>query len=237
MKKPGILFFTIAMLLTCFSSDVNAQVFRYDVNKDGNVNITDVMSVVDYVLHKNNDTEFKGEAVDLGLPSGLKWASCNVGATKPEESGCFYAWGEMWEKEEYSVTSYKYAINGSSIDYLTHISGTEYDVAMMKWGNNWRMPTFENFEELFDNCSSQWVIRNGVPGREFTSDVNGKSIFWPAVGYFKDSDQLYLGIRGGYWMADSNSNGKSLCVVIQEQYMGYGYWDRQFGLAIRPVTE
>ena len=90
------------------------------------------------------------EAIDLGLPSGTKWASCNVGATKPEAYGCYFAWGETTEKEALDWATYIHCDGSKDIchDLGESISGTEYDVANMKWGGNWQMPTLEQLEEL-----------------------------------------------------------------------------------------
>lgn len=191
----------------------SAQSNRYDVNADGNVNITDVIELVNYILGLNNgnpgdggnETNATGEAIDLGLPSGTKWASCNVGATKPEEYGGYYAWGETEEKETYSWENYIHC-NGT---YQTcrnigsDISGTEYDVAHVKWGGNWCMPTLTQCKELNDNCTSEWITLNGIKGRKFTSKINGNSIFFPAAGYIT-SDLRYDGEFGDFWSSTLN---------------------------------
>lgn len=135
------------------------------------------------------------EAVDLGLPSGTKWASCNVGATKPEESGGYFAWGETEEKEYYNDVTYLYS-TGEDIDRdgeyeekerYKHlgpdISGTEYDVAHVKWGGDWRMPTLDQFKELLANCTSKWTSLNGMIGCKFISKINGSTIFFPAIRF------------------------------------------------------
>ena len=140
------------------------------------------------------------EAVDLGMPSGTKWASCNVGATKPEECGGYYAWGETEEKVNYTDVTYLYS-RGEDIDldgeyeekerykYLgPDISGTQYDVAHVKWGGDWRMPTMQQFKELLANCTSQWTSLNGKIGCKFISKINGSSIFFPAYRYLWGSE-------------------------------------------------
>ena len=140
------------------------------------------------------------EAVDLGMPSGTKWASCNVGATKPEECGGYYAWGETEEKVNYTDVTYLYS-RGEDIDldgeyeekerykYLgPDISGTQYDVAHVKWGGDWRMPTLQQFKELLANCTSQWTSLNGKIGCKFISKINGSSIFFPAYRYLWGSE-------------------------------------------------
>ena len=127
----------------------SAQEDRCDVNGDGVVNINDVTYVLDHILgkgHASAPTEEAGEAIDLGLPSGTKWASCNVGATKPEEYGGYYSWGETEEKETYDWSTYIHCDGSSSTchDLGSDISGTEYDVAHVKWGGKWCMPTLDD---------------------------------------------------------------------------------------------
>ena len=112
----------------------SAQSNKYDLNHDGDINITDVIELVNYILDKDNGNDggnendsigiVIGEAIDLGLPSGVKWASCNIGATKPEEYGGYYAWGETEEKEYYSDSTYVYYQNGAFV-YIGDISGTD----------------------------------------------------------------------------------------------------------------
>ena len=137
--------------------------------------------------------------IDLGLPSGTKWACCNVGADKPEAYGGYYAWGETEEKEVYNVSTYMYYQNGSYINIGPEISGTKYDVAHVKWGGKWRMLILDDIKELFDNCTSEWVTLNGVNGRKYTSKTNGNSIFLPAAGYRWDGDLDFAGEYGFYW--------------------------------------
>ncbi|MBQ2195316.1 MAG: hypothetical protein II407_00065, partial [Prevotella sp.] len=141
---------------------VSAQVDRCDVNGDGEVDIADVTYVINHILGKGEAST--PEAVDLGLPSGTKWASFNVGATKPEEYGGYYAWGETEEKERYDWDTYIHCDGASNTchDLGSDISGTQYDIAHVKWGGNWCMPTYEDFEELNDNCTSEWTTLNGV---------------------------------------------------------------------------
>ena len=179
--------------------------------------------------------------IDLGLPSGTKWACSNVGATKPEEYGGYYAWGETEEKEVYNWSTYIHCDGSSSTchDLGSDISGTEYDVAHVKWGGNWCMPTKDDIQELLDNCTREWTTLNGVNGRKFISKINGNSIFLPAAGvrwggglrdaggdgYYWSSTQdpdysyiacrLYFYSRGAYWESDSRDNGQSVRPVAR----------------------
>jgi len=159
--------------------------------------------------------EVTPEAVDLGL--SVKWASFNVGATKPEEYGDYFAWGETEPKSDYSWATYKWC-NGSddsltrycpfdktdywggdgSPDNKTNLADYDYedDAARANWGGKWRMPIDEEIRELMANCSMKRTALNDVNGYMLTSKRNGNSIFLPAAGYKRNSG-LFSG--GGYW--------------------------------------
>lgn len=179
------------------------------------------------------------QAIDLGLPSGTKWASCNVGASKPEECGGYFAWGETEEKDIYDWSTYKHCDDWASCDDLgSDIAGTKYDVAHMKWGGNWRMPTFEQIEELLDNCDTEQTEINSVRGRKFTSKINGYSIFLPAAGGRYGSDLSGAGSNGGYWSSTqypSNSNN-AYGLAVNLGYAGWFHTGRHFGYIVRPVS-
>ncbi len=139
-------------------------------------------------------------AIDLGLPSGTKWCSCNVGASSPEDYGCYFAWGEMSEKSAYTRDNYAFW-DKSKREYInigSDISGTEYDVAYVRMGGNWRMPTPEQQGELIDCCNWKWTQLNGVDGQLVTGP-NGGQIFLPAAGYRWGVGLSYAGSRGLYW--------------------------------------
>ena len=177
--------------------------------------------------------------IDLGLPSGTEWACCNVGAEKPEGIGDFYAWGEIKEKDEYDWNNYEYC-NGTSRschDLGSNICGTKYDVAYVKWGNEWQMPTDEQFQELIDYCDSEWTTVNGVKGRRFTSKKNGKSIFLPADGDCSGSEPYTRGKNGNYWSGTPKSNTNSAYYFdFGSNYLSVGCWYRNNGHTIRPVA-
>ena len=142
------------------------------------------------------------EWVDLGLPSGTLWATCNVGASKPEGYGSYFAWGETkpqssntynWNTYKYAngttrddpkLTKYcsqsKYGDNGFTDDLTTLQSGD--DPATANWGSGWRTPSKSQWDELKSNTVNQWTTKNGVAGRLFTSKKNGQSVFLPAAG-------------------------------------------------------
>ena len=179
------------------------------------------------------------EAIDLGLPSGIKWASCNVGATKPEEYGGYYAWGETEVKDSYSTDTYKYYQNGNYMNIGSDISGTEYDVAHVKWGGDWRMPTINECQELIDNCTSEWMTLNGVNGRMFTSNINGNSIFLPATGIRVDGDSGGINKWGRFWSStQSTSSDWAYCLDSNSDYVSadtHVSYDRKYGITVRPV--
>ena len=188
------------------------------------------------------------EAIDLGL--SVKWATCNVGATKPEEYGGYYAWGETEEKSYYDWSTYKWC-NGSEdimTKYCTDSSdGTvdnktvldpEDDVAHVKWGGSWRMPTLAEQVELFNNCTWTWTTQNGVNGYRLTGP-NGNSIFLPAAGYRYGTDVDYRGGFGYYWSGslDRFSSSRAYYLDFRDGlYEGLSN-NRCLGLSVRPVTE
>ena len=141
------------------------------------------------------------EAVDLGLPSGTKWANMNVGATAPEDFGGFYAWGETEEKEVYDDDNYIYNIFEVFDDIVDDIAGTEYDVAHVKWGGDWQMPSGDQIQELMDYTNMEWTKVNGVFGRRFSSKAagNSNSIFIPAAGWRSFDSLWHTGEEGNIW--------------------------------------
>ena len=169
--------------------------------------------------------------VDLGLPSGLLWATCNVGADNPEDYGDYFAWGETQPKGTYNWSTYQYC-NGSYNTLTKYCNNSSYgyngftdnlttllpedDAATANWGSDWRMPTQEEWQELFDNTTSTWTTQNGVNGRLFTAS-NGNSLFLPAAGYRGSSSLYYAGSYGFYWSSSL--------------YTDYPYyaWDSGFG--------
>lgn len=157
-------------------------------------------------------------AIDLGLPSGTKWCCCNVGASKPEEYGGYYAWGETREKDYYSVKNYAYdnSFPGIFINIGSDIAGTGYDVAHVCMGAPWRMHTIEQWWELPANCSYLWTQYNGVNGALITGP-NGGQIFFPAGGVRFDNNLDFAGKLCKYWSS-------SLCTDSDHYFV----WDFEF---------
>lgn len=153
------------------------------------------------------------EWVDLGLPSGTLWATCNVGADNPEDYGDYFAWGETQPKDTYNWSTYKYA-NGDYDRLTKYCNKSDYgyngftdnlttllpedDAATANWGSDWRMPTYVEWQELYQNTTHTWTTQNGVNGRLFTAS-NGNSLFLPAAGYRRSSSLVYAGGDGDYW--------------------------------------
>ena len=135
------------------------------------------------------------QRVDLGL--SVCWAGWNVGANVPEEYGDYFAWGEGTSKESYSKYSYKYNDVRDYKDIGRDICGTNYDVARVFWGGNWRMPDEDEFRELLNRCNWTWITCNGVDGYKVTGP-NGNSIFLPAAGCLSNRETPKEGF-GCYW--------------------------------------
>ena len=184
-----------------------------------------MMGVAFTACSSNEDPKPNPDAVkyvDLGLPSGTKWAACNLGATKPEEYGDLYAWGETKTKEKYDWTTYtlcegsensltKYCVD-SDFGYNDLIDGmkvleAEDDVATVKFGAPWHMPSPDDIQELIDNCNWEWTELNGVKGYKVTG-TNGNFIFLPAAGY-NDGSKVEGKEDGGFFWSNSLSSDDS----------------------------
>lgn len=172
--------------------------------------LTFVVLCLPLILHGCH-SEKGHEWVDLGLPSGLKWATCNVGASSPEDLGEYYAWGELEPKINYDLDSYAhlegshFSKYSSNVDYKSVLDVSD-DVAHQCWGGGWRMPTDEDLTELIENCTWEWTTQNGVNGVKVSSLKNKNSVFLPAAGYRRG--HLYenavaslheVGSMGLYW--------------------------------------
>ena len=174
------------------------------------------------------------EYVDLGLPSGLKWATCNIGARAPEDYGNYYAWGETSPKTKYTKEN--------SLTYgkqMSDIAGNaQYDAARANWGGNWRMPTKTEMQELINNCTWEWMTQNGKNGYEVTGP-NGNKIFLPATGNRYGSSLRDAGSYGGYWISTPHEGDAISAYFLYfnsgNHYVNYYY--RYYGRCIRPVSE
>jgi len=171
--------------------------------------------------------------VDLGLSSGLKWATCNVGATTPEGYGNYYAWGETSTK-----TSYVQSNSVTDGQQISDFSGNAtYDAARANWGSTWRMPTKVEVEELVNNCTWTWTTQNGVNGMRVTGP-NGNSIFLPAAGYRFGSWHYRVGEFGNYLSSTPYESGTDRVYDYDFDSGNLSVnWDVRYnGHTIRPVT-
>ena len=197
--------------------------------------------------YKEKERPTPGQWVDLGLPSGIKWAGWNVGASRPEEYGGYYAWGETEEKSVYSLETYKHL----EYDYefmpdpwywifknLGEISGTSYDVATVRWGGGARMPTLQEIKELVKYCGFERGSLNDVAGN-FVIGPNGNSIFIPFAGV-RDDTSLGCDSSGDYWSGTQCDNYSCAYFLLCAwgDYGGWNnYYDRWNGLSVRPVSD
>ena len=185
------------------------------------------------------------DCVDLGLPSGTLWATCNVGASSPEDYGDYFAWGETSAKTTYNWSTYfdtnddgltfnKYYDNGG----LTELK-PEDDAAYVNWGPAWRMPSEEQFEELVNSSYTitEWTTQNGVNGRKITSRANGNSIFLPASGYRGVSSLIAAGSDGMVWSRTliTSSSISAVTLGFSSGGIGPGGSRRSGGHCVRPV--
>ncbi len=213
--------------LTNLKANTKYYVRAYAINEAGTV----YGEVKSFVTETISGTENGHDYVDLGLPSGLKWATCNVGANSLESYGNYYAWGEISTKVTYLTTnSLTYEKN------MNDISGNaKYDAATANWGGNWRMPTRDELNELRNNCTWTWTTQNGVNGYKVTSKTNGGSIFMPAAGS-KNSSFVGVGERGEYWTSTpSDNDGEAIFLRFEESFYYIVECARSWGQCIRPV--
>ncbi len=225
-----------------------------DVNTDNNTDISDIVAIINIIANggggsSQTETDAAVEAglcpdnhhphaIDLGI--GVKFACCNVGASSPEEYGGYYAWGETEEKDYYGPSTYKYYNSSTGYTSLgSDIAGTQYDVAHVKWGGGWHMPSYDQLGLLTTSkCTSTWTSVNGVYGRKVTGP-NGASIFLPAAGYRWDDCTYYVGSDGNYWSSTQYPSHPHNAYYL---YFSSGYvdWDdyyRHGGQSVRPVTD
>ncbi len=179
--------------------------------------------------------------VDLGL--SVKWASCNLGATKSEQSGKYYAWGELEIKEDYNAknsTTYSYSLSElrsmKIIDAKNNLLPSK-DAATSVLGNGWRLPTKEEADELVKECQWDWVLKNGAKGYKVTGP-NGKFIFLPVEGYFFGSQLYDVEDSGNYWTSTGYDNGNfSYALIFSKRGQNVSSSGRSGGRSIRAVAD
>ena len=199
------------------------------------------------------DVDEEYEYVDLGLPSGTLWATCNVGAKSPEESGSYFAWGENAPKKYYSWSNYQYGdcVDGffqltkyctdpnwglhGFVDSLVVLEPMD-DAARANRNSDWRIPTGEEWEELYQKTEFEWTTVNGIEGRLLTS-WNGNSIFLPATGFYLDEELICPGL-GIYWSNTLFKNAPERAWSFHFNFENChlcGTYERSRGQVIRPV--
>ena len=195
--------------------------------------------------------------VDLGLPSGTLWATCNVGADSPGGLGTYFAWGETSGKTSYTWSNYKHS-NGTNSSLTKYCTDETYgdngftdgltelqpedDAATANWGADWQIPSDAQFKELLDDnyTTKERTTQNGYKGVMITSKSNGHSIFLPALGCKSDNTAKYVGEHGYYWsrLLDTPTTkalNLLLYLLVDECDFRYKVYDRFFGFCVRPV--
>ena len=186
--------------------------------------------------------------VDLGLPSGTRWAACNVGAESSTEWGNFYAWADTTVELGNSSTacpsfglSVKNLIEKGYTDSVGNLKST-YDVARQNWGDGWKLPSKENFLELVNECSWNWMVKDGVEGYEVKSKKEGNknSIFLPAAGCMDGGDFIDLGVVGRYWTSTAYSSNVYFSWSLyfnEEEGVKMTPLSRRDGISVRPIYQ
>lgn len=249
----------ISLAINVLIIGVIAFYFFHQKHLDNN---STVQSIYPTISSKQSSLLNGHAYVDLGLPSGLKWATSNIGAEKPEDYGDYFAWGETepyyiqqspisWKtnKPGYAWSSYfDYSPSISDVMFLKYnFNGGLYklsiedDAAHVIWGEGWRIPTPTDFDELRNNCTWVWSTRNGTIGYLVKSKINSNQIFLPAAGYRDDYILKAVGLEGYYWtnylravgLGEQAELAQAFCFG-KEGYSVYGYI-RYRGRTIRPV--
>ena len=242
----------ILLLLLFFSVYTNAQDSKWylSTNTESFIDMNRVCSLT-VQSGQSNGVPINVVAVDLGLPSGTRWANMNVGASSPEEYGKYFAWGETSGKNTYTWDNYicsesicgkpgdpVYDLVGDKAD----IAGTKFDAATINWGASWNMPTAKQIEELASNCYSSLVTINDVPCRKLISRINGNEIIFPLSGARWFEDFAYEGSLGYYWASILRQGGyvSPARFIVRENSHGWGWSmggenDRFCAFPIRPV--
>lgn len=178
--------------------------------------------------------------IDMGLPSGVQWANCNVGAESLADEGLFFSWGNveghaMGEGYDFSQSVYD-TTTGAAVDADLSL---DQDAARVNLGGPWRMPSFTEFQELVENCTTVWTTLNGVYGRLFTSNVNGNTLFFPAAGYYDGESLRNRGSNGYFWSRNYQSATNALYMFFDSSavYPKGSSRSRYSGFTVRAVMQ
>ena len=233
-------FISFALLLFSLTAGAQKIILHMPDNQKVEYEISQLDSITfDEGVYLTCPDDHHPHAIDLGLPSGTKWCCCNVGASTPEGYGGYYAWGETSEKSVYTCRTYAYFNDNTGwVDIGSDIAGTQYDVAHVRMGASWCMPSHEQQMELIDNCSRQWTQQNGVYGILVTGPSSGH-IFLPAAGKRWEDLLEGVGFWGYYWSGSSANNYGLSYFLFFGSGNDDGYWSswlgRDYGFSVRPV--
>ena len=245
-----------AQKLLIYKTD--SQIEEYEVSELDSIVFVSKKQMPSYLTCPDDNHP---HVIDLGLPSGTKWCCCNVGASSPEEYGGYYAWGETSVKNVYNELTYlfydglKLDNNGDGyydenrivINIGSDIAGTSYDVAHVRMGGDWRMPSFEQQIELMANCDRLWTQQNGVNCILLTGPSGGQ-ILLPTAGVRWNDELLFAGKEGNYWSStlvpdpSFDSCAYDIGVFWSSSHSGdcsWGYYgdNRAFGYTVRAVCK
>ena len=177
--------------------------------------------------------------VDLALPSGLLWCEHNVGASTPYEHGLYFSWGNVTGHAEGSGYDFSDAVyaetDGAALTGNIPTNNT-YDMARHNMGSPCRLPTVGEFQELHNNCDSEWTDEDGVAGRRWTSRINGNSVFFPASGVYDGSTLNSRGSYGFYWSSSYMSETNAYLLLFRSGSVYPAYYSlRRYGFSVRAV--
>ena len=218
----------MAKFITKF--DTTAKLAAFSATTDfgrPHVSLTENDSKVHYF-----EDPYKGHKyVDLGLPSGTKWATMNVGASSETDYGNYYQYGKG--AAQYAVTS-----GDSMYSGIEDPLAASADTASQVWGGQWHMPTREQMQELIDNTTYQWVTNykgSGINGGTFTAK-NDAVLFFPAAGGWLNGSQSNVGIYGYYWGSSPNGSNYAYVLYFRNGYKGVLNIYCEYGFSVRPVV-
>ena len=247
-KWVALIILIIGILIMVFLCFKYQSINKSTTKKQDNTSVNSKPSV-----STGNGTSDGHVWVDLGL--SVKWATCNIGATKPEDYGEYYAWGETNAKSDFKWTNYTHSVSSSKnltkycnksnygdnkfTDHRTKLENSD-DVATQRWGSSWRMPTDGEIQELIDNCTWTWTTLNHVQGYVVTSNKSGytyRSIFLPAAGYRSGTNLFLIKTNGRYWTStlDTSEPYHARCLTFSSVIYYINTFEREEGRSVRPV--
>lgn len=226
-----------------------ALIDSYDTLNNAEASMTDIDDKEETIIINKQFDSFNGhDWIDLGLPSGIKWATCNIGAKTPEDRGDYFAWGEVAPKANYGWTFYEFRLQlenriakyGDGVADNKFVLEKTDDAATVNWGGNWRTPTKEEFEELKAHCNFIWEDRYGIKGFKVVSKMNGSSVFFPAAGYCDEDGFFSENETGNYWSSSVTRGNRPYDAwdfYFSPQNISLSQDYRHHGLTIRPVID